>query len=184
MEQWREIPGYEHLYEASDLGNIRTCDGKTTSSARFARRVWKQRVLKPKYAWRKGRNKKDARVSLWKDGTEKTWLVSRLVSLTWCPGYFEGATVNHKDGNPLNNKADNLEWISIAENIQHGFRTGLFPQITCVLIDEHDKRHAFRSLSAASCFLGHNNGYLSGRIKKGRTTATADNGAKYIIQGG
>ena len=48
--------------------------------------------------------------------------------MTWCDGYFDGATVNHIDGNSLNNHADNLEWISHADNIRHGFEIGLYPQ--------------------------------------------------------
>ena len=125
MEQWKDIPGYEGLYQASTQGSIRTCEGKTTSSARFEKRVWKQRILKQKlYKNRKGRI--DARVSLWKDGIEKTWLVSRLVAITWCDGYLQGLTVNHKNGNPLDNSADNLEWLTRAENIKHGFREGLY----------------------------------------------------------
>lgn len=45
MEKWRDIPGYEALYQASTEGRIRTCEGKTTRNARFAKRVWKQRIL-------------------------------------------------------------------------------------------------------------------------------------------
>ena len=127
MEQWKMIPGYEGLYEASTYGQIRTAEGKTTSNARYPKRVWKQRILKLKYVHRKNGRLKDARVCLWKDGKEKTFLVSRLVAMTWCDGYADGLTVNHKDGNPLNNDCSNLEWISLAENIRHGFRTGLYP---------------------------------------------------------
>lgn len=80
MENWKEIPGYEGLYEASDQGRIRTCEGKTTRNARYTKRVWKQRVLKPKKTRRKKNGLYDYHVSLWKDGHEKTWLVSRLVA--------------------------------------------------------------------------------------------------------
>lgn len=183
MEQWRDIPGYEGIYQASDCGNIRTHADKTTTSTRHGIRHWKQRVLKQKcFKNRKGRI--DARVTLWKDKKPHDYLVSRLVAYAWCPGYFDGATVNHKDGNPLNNNTANLEWVAHADNIRLGFETGLYStQTACALIDEHGKQHAFRSLSVASCFLGRSHGYLSGRIKKGAETVTADNGAKYIIQG-
>ena len=124
-EEWKDIPGYEGLYQASTLGRIRTCEGKTTSTARFEKRVWKQRIMKQKLN-KNSKGRIDARVCLWKDCTEKTWLVARLVALTWCKGYSEGLTVNHKDGDPLNNSAENLEWISRAANIQHGFKAGLY----------------------------------------------------------
>lgn len=124
-EMWKDIPGYEGLYQASTHGQIRTCEGKTTSSARFEKRVWKQRIMKQKQC-RNGKGRIDSRVCLWKDGKEKTWLVARLVALTWCAGYSEGMTANHINGNPLDNSASNLEWISRAANIQHGFKTGLY----------------------------------------------------------
>ena len=45
--------------------------------------------------------------------------VHTLVARAFCDGYKEGLCVNHKDGNKLNNKAENLEWVSIAENNRH-----------------------------------------------------------------
>lgn len=127
MEQWKDIPGYEGLYQASDLGRIRTCAGKVTSSARFGHRVWKQRIMKQKASISKN-GRRDFRVELWKDKEHKTWLVSRLVALTWCEGYTDGMTVNHKNGLSTDNRAANLEWLTKADNIRHGFATGLYPQ--------------------------------------------------------
>ena len=127
MEEWKDIPGYEGLYQASNLGRIRTAEGKTTSSARFPVRVWKQRIMKPKISTnKKGRH--DMRIELWKGKEHKTLLVSRLIALTWCKGYQDGWTVNHKNGNPLDNSAENLEWLSLGDNIRHGFANGLYPQ--------------------------------------------------------
>lgn len=125
MVNWRDIPGYEGLYQASNLGQIRTCEGKITSNARYGKRVWKQRIMKQKLC-KNAKGRIDARVILWKDGKERTWLVSRLVALTWCDGYADGLTVNHINGNTLDNSAVNLEWITRKANIQHGFKTGLY----------------------------------------------------------
>ena len=127
MEEWKDIPGYEGLYQASINGEIRSCAGKVTSNARYGRRVWKQRIIKPKTS--KGKNgRTDFRVELWKNGEHMTWLVARLVALTWCAGYQNGWTVNHKNGIPTDNRAENLEWLSHGDNIRHGFATGLYPQ--------------------------------------------------------
>ena len=42
-----------------------------------------------------------------------------LVARAFCEGYKEGLQVNHKDGNTLNNRAENLEWVTPLENIHH-----------------------------------------------------------------
>lgn len=165
MEQWRDIPGYEGLYEASNLGRIRTNANKVTSNARFPVRHWKQRVLKQKFQ-RRSSGKMDARVSLWKDGTEKTFLVSRLVALAWCEGYRYGMTVDHIDGNPENNNASNLEWVPLADNIRRGFENGLYPTMRPVVVEIDGEIRKYRSLSAASLAMGYNSGYLSNKLRR------------------
>lgn len=59
------------------------------------------------------------------DGKERTTPIHRLVARQFVDGFSPGLTVNHKDGNKLNNAASNLEWISQIENIKHAWRTGL-----------------------------------------------------------
>ena len=76
---WRDIPEYEGIYQASNYGDIRTVEGKTTYTKLHGKRVWKSRVLKGKGDhFTPGR-----RVSLWKDGKSKDYLVSRLVAMTF-----------------------------------------------------------------------------------------------------
>lgn len=180
MEQWKDIPGYEGLYQASTHGRIRTCEGKTTSSKRFEKRVWKQRIMKQK-CHKNSKGRTDFRVELWKGNSHRTWLVSRLIALTWCDGYKEGFTVNHMDGNYLNNHSDNLEWMSLKENIQHGYKTGLYHnQKACVLVDENGVKKSFISQSLASKSIGRNVGYIAFCISKNRTISSID-GTKYTI---
>lgn len=166
MEEWRGIPGYEGIYEASNLGRIKSVAGKRTINAR-CNRTWKERIMKLHLTKRsKGYN---AMVSLWKDGKRKQLLVARLVAMTWCEGYKADLTVNHIDGNPLNNSADNLEWVTLSENSRHAFRTGLNPGAKKVtLINGDGKTLDFYSMSEASRFLGRkNDSYLSTAIKHG-----------------
>ncbi len=181
MEQWRDIPGYEGIYQASNMGNIRTCEDKTTYTERHGVRHWKQRVLKQKRSENR-RGRVDARVMLWKNGIEKTWLVARLVGLSWCSGYADGMTINHINGNTIDNRAENLEWVTLAENVKKGYETGLFAncqhpiQIVC---DECTL--IFESKAAASRFLGRNSGYVSNVLKIGRPITAAD-GKQYTIK--
>ena len=141
IEEWKDIPGYEELYQASNMGNIRAVEGKITSNARYEVRRWSSRVLKPKKR-KRTTGVYDPRVELWKDGNHKSLLVSRLVAMTWCDGYRDDLTVNHIDGKPLNNIPDNLEWISRRENIRKGYETGLYDNARrkCVLKDREKER--------------------------------------------
>lgn len=184
MEIWKAIPGYEGLYEVSNQGRVRTAEGKTTSSARFAKRVWKQRIMKQKWHERNGQKRqKDARVCLWKDGNEKTYLVARLVAMAFLPMPFDKLTVNHIDGDTTNNNVSNLEWSTIAENNRHGFRTGLFKatQKSVVLTRSDGEEVLFPSMSEADRFMGRRTGYTSLRISRSNYCYDT-NGNRYIAR--
>lgn len=130
-ELWKDIPGYEGIYQASNMGRIRTVEGKVTYSTRHGERHWHSRVLKPKWE-KRGRCRaghRDARVNLYKNKENKTLLVARLVAMAWVDGYEEGLTVNHIDCDPSNNFASNLEWVTRRENIQKGFRDGAYDNV-------------------------------------------------------
>ena len=85
MEIWHEIPEYTGLYEASSHGRIRSVEGKITSSARFKKRVWKQRIIKQKEKKTKN-GRVDYMVTLWKDGKPHYHLVARLIASTFFSG--------------------------------------------------------------------------------------------------
>jgi hypothetical protein len=180
-ETWRDIPGYEGIYQASTLGNIRTAGGKTTSNKRYKVRCWKSRVLKGRgdnYATGK-------RVSLWKNGKVKDWLVARLVAMTFLGTPPEGFTVNHKDGNRLNNAVENLEWLSLGDNIRHGFATGLYPTKS-VTLSRNGIHITFDSMAKCDEFLGRKKGYTSNSLRK-RYTVYDTNGNEYygyVAEGG
>lgn len=181
MENWKPIPGFEGVYDASNFGRIRSTPGKTTSSARFSHRVWKTRVLKPKHPIKAKRH--DLRVTLWKDGKGKDYLVARLVASAWHGVPTEGMTVNHKNGDYLDNRADNLEWVSIGDNIRHAFNTGLCDsfQVRTVLDDGNGKVLTFPSMSAASRYLGRNEKYISVAAGRNQKHATSIDGNRFSI---
>lgn len=173
-ENWKDIPGYEGIYQASTFGNIRTAEGKTTSNRRYKVRSWKSRVLKGR-----GDNYTTGkRVSLWKDGKAKDWLVARLVAMTFLGTPPEGFTVNHKDGNRLNNAVDNLEWLSLADNIRHGFSTGLYPTKS-VTLSRNGIHITFDSMAKCDEFLGRKRGYTSNSLKKRYTVYDTDGNEYY-----
>lgn len=53
------------------------------------------------------------------DGKIKGVAVHTLVARAFCKGYKDGLQVNHKDGNKINNTADNLEWVTPSQNVIH-----------------------------------------------------------------
>lgn len=163
-EMWKDIPNYEGIYQASTFGKIRTCEGKTTYTKRHGIRHWKQRILKPK-----GETYKTGyRVTLWKEGKSKDWLVARLIATTFLGE--SDLTVNHIDGNRFNNHIDNLEWCSKAENIRKGFETGLYSTAKKILIINKitNEKCIYRSLAMGSKFICKNEKYLSYAIKKNK----------------
>lgn len=161
MEIWKDIPGYEGIYQASSNGRIRTVEGKTTFTVRHGVRHWESRILKGR-----GDNPTTGkRVNLWKNGKPKDFLVARLVALTFLGEPPKGYTVNHKDGNRFNNSIDNLEWLSLGDNIRHGFETLLYPQKSIRLTKDNNEFN-FRSMSQCDKFLDRHNGYTSERMKK------------------
>ena len=162
MEVWKDIPNYEGYYQASNLGRIKSLLFQNNLNNKKYKR---EKVLKPKVT-----KDKCSRVDLWKDGEHKTYLTYRLVALTFL-GKPEGEmTVNHKDGNRLNNNIDNLEWCTRKENIQHGYRTGLYKNQKAIKIEniKDGGINCFRSLAEASRFIGKNKGYISEQIIRNR----------------
>jgi hypothetical protein len=64
-------------------------------------------------------------VQFWVNGKRKRHMVHKLVAKLFIDNPRELTEVNHKDGNKLNNNAENLEWCTRSENIQHAHDTGL-----------------------------------------------------------
>ena len=174
MEIWKPIPNFDGLYDASNLGNIRSSPNKTTSNSRYSERKWKSRILKPKHPTNKKRQ--DYRVTLWKDGIGKDYLVARLVALAWHGIPSEGMTVNHINGDWKDNRATNLEWVSLTDNIRHGWENGLYQSCkkSGWLIDCNGFEIHFESKSAASRYLNRIDGYVSNQTQSGQIIYASD----------
>lgn len=76
--------------------------------------------LKPKDP---GNEKKYLNIILCRDDGQYTKSIHRLVAEHFVDGYFDGAVPNHKDGNNRNNCRDNLEWVTIQENVNKSYIT-------------------------------------------------------------
>ena len=112
-ENWESIPGYEGIYEVSDLGRVRSldrvdCRGRTVMG----------RVFKP---YRDG-NKGYVAVSLVKNGESTRTKLHRLIaSVFLSTTRGNGDQVNHINGIRDDNRVVNLEWVTCQQNIRHSF---------------------------------------------------------------
>lgn len=118
---WKPIQGYEGYYEVSDSGEVRSLDRYVLETR--GKHTGTQKLLK-------GRKMKLTEnnylvVNLRKNNTSYVVPVHVLVAKTFIPNPDNLPTVNHKDGNKLNNDVSNLEWVSYADNNIHALRTGL-----------------------------------------------------------
>lgn len=153
----------------SDRGQVRTVPGKATVRTIDGHeniRHWKGRTLKQKTD--KGGYK---RVTLWKNKNDKQFLVHRLVCMAFHPNPDNFPDVNHIDGNPSNNSAGNLEWITPRGNLIHAFKHKLNKSPHPVILRDSltGQIQYFYSQSDACRFLGRNHGYISLVLKHGKT---------------
>lgn len=121
IEIWKDIEGFEGLYQVSNMGKIKSCERfvKHSRNPNFFRSI-KEKLLKQTIG-RKGY----LVVNLSKDGEHDCKRVSRLVAIAFVPNPDNKPEVNHKDGDKLNNNDWNLEWNTTSENIQHAYDNGL-----------------------------------------------------------
>lgn len=107
MEQWRNIDGYDGLYQVSNEGRVRSLGNGNSNNS-------KEKILKP------GTNKDGYQyVILYKNKEKKYYRVHRLVADTFIPNPLNLPIINHKDENPSNNRVDNLEWCNNKYNITY-----------------------------------------------------------------
>lgn len=110
-EKWKPVRGYEGLYEVSNLGSVRSLP-RQAGKFRIKGRVLKQAKGRTGYLL----------VGLSKDGITKTVGVHRLVAEAFVENPEHKETVNHINEDKADNRANNLEWLTLRENIHYGTR--------------------------------------------------------------
>ncbi len=121
-EVWKDIEGWENLYQISSFGRVRSLTRKVVRRNNHKEAVWTYRgkLLKPLFSgWGY------VCFYLLKDGKRKQIYVHQEVAKHFIDNSRNLKIVNHKDGIKTNNNIINLEWVTKSEDLTHAYRTNL-----------------------------------------------------------
>lgn len=109
IEEWKDIKGYEGMYQVSNLGRIKSLDRKD-SRGNFV----KGKILKTSL------NGKGYRcLKLSKNGIRKPFRVHRLVAETFIPNPDNLPCIDHINTIKTDNRVENLRWCTLKENMNN-----------------------------------------------------------------
>lgn len=115
IEKWKNVFGYEGLYQVSDAGRVKSLTVKGSNRHHTKDIILKQTYDLDGYL----------QLGLHKDGKRCCAKVHRIVAVAFLKNKPSNLTVNHKDGVKTNNSVTNLEWCTNKENIHHAIKIGL-----------------------------------------------------------
>jgi hypothetical protein len=113
MEIWKDVEGYEGLYQVSSEGRVKSLEKKSWNGTGWFMR--KEMILKPVF----NSKIKYETVGLSIEGIRTGFYIHRLVAKHFISNPYNKSDVNHKNGDKHNNSVKNLEWVTPQENIEH-----------------------------------------------------------------
>lgn len=111
-EIWKDIIGYEGLYQISNLGRVKSLPQKRVRG--FCTFISKEKILKNIFTCGY------YRVTLWKGTSKNRHFIHRLIAIHFIENLNNHKIINHIDGDSSNNAIPNLEWCTQRENSTHG----------------------------------------------------------------
>lgn len=151
METWKDVLGYNGIYQISNLGNVKSINRKIVRKNGL-NQTFKTRILKP---IKKANGYLS--VALAFKGKIQIFNIHRLVAIHFVEGQSEKFDVNHIDSNKENNLHTNLEWVSRRENHTHYLKTVSSKLIGSVYYkNKKSKKWAAKiKVGGVSIFLGY-----------------------------
>jgi hypothetical protein len=120
MEIWKDIPGYETIYQVSNLGNVKRLANKVwIDKYEGYYRTYPEEILKPLMS-----PSGYYHVNLYKEKKSKTFRINRLVLMTFDRLPKKKEVSMHLNNNRLDNKLENLKWGTCKNNIQQMYKEG------------------------------------------------------------
>jgi hypothetical protein len=135
---WKDVWGYEGLYQVSNLGDVRSLPRKTRNGNGYF--IKKGRLLKMGYY----KNWYRSIILVDINGKRNTHKVHRLVAVAFLENPKSYKDINHKNGIKSDNNVSNLEWCTRSKNISHSYNTGLRKCIKeCIVCGEPHHSRGF-----------------------------------------
>lgn len=157
-EIFKDIKGYEGYYQISNQGRVKSLSRVVTFSRGMEKKI-SIKILSINVNSVSGYGS----VLLSVDSIKKRFTIHRLVAFAFLE-YVEGKEVNHINGDKLDNRLENLEFVTKSENIKHAHKTGLINRIDVgnKPVLQYDLEgnfiQGFPSILKATLYLGKNNG--------------------------
>lgn len=118
MEIWKDITGFEGLYQISNLGRVKSLQ-RVVSFGKG------QRIIKEKIKIVSKHSMGYSVINLFKDSKCCPSLLHVLIARHFIPNPGNYPEVNHKNGIKTDNSISNLQWVTYSMNIKHAYDTGL-----------------------------------------------------------
>lgn len=112
QEEWKDIQGYEGLYQVSNLGRVKSLNRIVIKEYRGCR-IHNERILKKSFV------KGYMQVRLYKNGKNKNCYIHRLVAQAFMPNPNNYKEIDHIDCDKSNNKVNNLKWCNHLQNVSY-----------------------------------------------------------------
>jgi len=119
QEIWKDIPGYEGLYQVSDHGRVRNGKGRVLRPNRMTHGYYCVHLYN---GGKRGR---------------RVFTVHRLVAQAFVVNPENMAEVNHKNFDRADNRVNNLEWVSRSGNVSHAIAGGRRSKVSKMVMGVH-----------------------------------------------